>query len=70
MIACNSGNHVPAVGSATTIAGAQSANRTVNSSNPANVGRTRKSSATPGPRIATWWAATTAASIPIDTTGS
>ncbi len=68
-MACSNGSHVPAVGSATTIAGAQSAKRTVSSSSPASVGCTRKSSAIPGPRTATWCAATTAASIPIDTTG-
>jgi hypothetical protein len=61
------GSHVPAVGSATTRLPAYGLRWAVSCAIPARVGGTRKSSWTPGPRTATWWAATTAASMPIET---
>lgn len=47
------GNHVPAVGSTTTNDPAWARSRSVSFAIPAKVGATRKSSRSPGPRIAT-----------------
>ncbi len=62
------GSHEPAAASTTTKDPAKGPRRSVSFARPARVGATRKSSRIPGPRMATWWSATTAASMPIDTT--